>query len=71
MRLIKLCPPIQSPKFPEYNAGYRSTSKVLVTPAAFVPCIVSVDESARTAGTMVLNKAMEETNAVDHEVDSE
>jgi hypothetical protein len=60
---------MQSPKSPEYRAGYRSTSRVFVTPLPFVPCIVSVDEAALTGDRNVLNRAMEETSAVDHEVE--
>lgn len=70
MRLIKLCPPIQSPKSPVYKAGYRSTRSACVTPWALVPDIVSKLESvelcART-GIIVLRSAREETNAVVHD----
>ena len=57
---------MQSPKSPEYNAGYRSTSSVDVTPAAFVPWIVSVD-CARTAGSILVSRAKEETRVVAHD----
>lgn len=62
---------MQSPKSPEYKAGYLSTSSVCVTPCPFVPCIVSKLEelSARAAGIIVLSRAREETNAVDHDAD--
>ena len=65
MRLSKLCPPIQSPKSPVYNAGVRPMSRLLVTPAAFCPCIVA-PLSACTEGSRVLERARRETNAVDH-----
>lgn len=65
---------MQSPKFPVYSAGYRSTSNVSVSPSAFVACIVAgpfdddddvvedEDDCARADGIKVLRR----TNAVAH-----
>jgi len=59
---IKLCPPMQSPKFPVYNAGYRSTGSDTTFPLLSVACTVSEESSARTEGIKVLRR----TNAVAH-----
>jgi hypothetical protein len=61
---------MQSPKLPVYNAGNRSTNSVCVTPAPFVPCIVSAELCART-GIIALKRAKEEKNAVVHDVEKE
>jgi len=79
--LIKLCPPMQSPKSPVYKAGYRFTRSSVVTPSALVPDMVSVAElpeldvvdvavlCAWTQGIIVVRSAREETTAVVHDAE--
>jgi hypothetical protein len=65
--LIKLWPPMQSPKSPVYRAGYRSTSKTCSTPAALVPIMVAGALSARTHGSMALMSVKEDTSPAVHD----
>jgi hypothetical protein len=53
---------MQSPKFPVYNAGNRSTGSDITFPAESVTCTVSDGLSARTEGIKVLRR----TNTVAH-----
>lgn len=67
--MIKLSPPIQSPKFPVYNAGYRSTSSVFVFPAASVPDIVACDDEfcARAVGSIAPRSAQDASRTDAHD----